>query len=72
MKDNQKTLIRHLIRFHILDYESCLQVLDTENTGDKVALHQEDKRILQMYPDVLQSERVSVLVYKSSKNADSN
>ena len=38
MKDNQKTLIRHLIRFHILDYESCLQVLDTENTGDKVAL----------------------------------
>ena len=38
MKDNQKTLIRHLIRFHILDYESCLQVLDTENTGDKVAM----------------------------------
>lgn len=38
MKDNQEMLIRHLIRFHILDYESCLQVLDTENTGDKVAL----------------------------------
>ena len=38
IKDNQKILIRHLIRFHILDYESCLQVLDTENTGDKVAL----------------------------------
>ena len=38
MKDNQEKLIRHLIRFHILDYESCLQVLDTENTGDKVAL----------------------------------
>ena len=38
MKDNQEILIRHLIRFHILDYESCLQVLDTENTGDKVAL----------------------------------
>ena len=38
MKENQKTLIRHLIRFHILDYDSCLQVLDTENTGDKVAL----------------------------------
>jgi len=38
VKDNQEVLIRHLIRFHILDYESCLQVLDTENTGDKVAL----------------------------------
>ena len=38
MKDNQEMLIRHLIRFHILDYESCLQVLDIENTGDKVAL----------------------------------
>lgn len=38
IKENQEILIRHLIRFHILDYESCLQVLDTENTGDKVAL----------------------------------
>ena len=38
MKNNQEILIQHLIRFHILDYESCLQVLDTENTGDKVAL----------------------------------
>ena len=38
MKENQEQLIRHLIRFHILDYESCLQALDTENTGDKVAL----------------------------------
>ena len=38
MKNNQEILIRHLIRFHILDYESCLQVLDTEITGDKVAL----------------------------------
>ena len=38
IKDSQETLIRHLIRFHILDYESCLQVLDAENTGDKVSL----------------------------------
>lgn len=38
IKDNQEILIRHLIRFHILDYENCLQVLDTENTGDKIAL----------------------------------
>ena len=119
IKDNQETLIRHLIRFHILDCESCLQVLDTENTGDKVALsyvfrpltkqkyiikdkdgivsvlkkgkelfpdeaplisiieftiivHQEDQRILQMYPDVYQSKRVKVRVYKSTKNTESN
>ena len=38
MKHNQEILIRHLIRFHILDYESCLQVLDEENTGDRAAL----------------------------------
>ena len=30
-----------------------------------IILHQEDQRILQMYPDVLQSERVKVLVYRS-------
>ena len=38
LKDNQEVLIQHLIRFHILDFENCLQVLDTENTGDKVAM----------------------------------
>lgn len=38
VKENQKRLIRHLIRFHILDYESCLQVLDTENTENRIAL----------------------------------
>ena len=34
----QGTLLRHLAQFHILDYESCLKVLDTENTGDMVKM----------------------------------
>ena len=34
----QVTLLRHLARFHILDYESCLKVLDTENNGDMVKM----------------------------------
>lgn len=34
----QAILLRHLARFHILDYEGCLKVLDTENTGDLVAM----------------------------------
>ena len=34
----QVTLLRHLARFHILDYESCLKVIDTENTGDMVKM----------------------------------
>ena len=34
----QVTFLRHLARFHILDYESCLKVLDTENTGDMVKM----------------------------------
>ena len=38
LHDNQLRLIRHLIRFNTLDYPSCLKVLDTENTGDRVAL----------------------------------
>ena len=38
LHDNQLRLIRHLIRFNILDYSSCLEVLDTDNTADKVAL----------------------------------
>ena len=37
-----------------------------------IILQQEDRRILQMYPDVLQSERVNVLVYQSTKNTESN
>ncbi len=38
LHDNQLRLIRHLIRFNTLDYPTCLEVLDTENTGDRVAL----------------------------------
>lgn len=34
----QFMLLRHLARFHILDYESCLKVIDTENTGDMVKM----------------------------------
>ena len=34
----QVTLLRHLALFHILDYESCLKVLDAENTGDMVKM----------------------------------
>ena len=38
LHDNQLRLIRHLIRFNTLDYLSCLGVLDTKNTGNRVAL----------------------------------
>lgn len=38
LHDNQQNLIRHLIRFNILSYEDCLSFLDTENTGDMIAM----------------------------------
>ncbi len=38
LHDNQLRLIRHLVRFNTLDYLSCLEVLDTNNTGDRVSL----------------------------------
>ena len=38
LKKNQLILIRHLIRYNILDYESCLELLDMDNTGDKIAM----------------------------------
>lgn len=38
LHDNQLYLIRHLIRFHYLDYESCLDILDTPNTYDRISL----------------------------------
>ena len=37
-----------------------------------IILHQEDQRILKMYPDVLQSERVKVRVYQSQWDTESN
>lgn len=35
---NQLKLIRHLARFNLLDYPSCLELLETEDTTDHVAL----------------------------------
>ena len=38
LHENQLKLIRHLIRFNSLDYNTCLEILDTENTGDRIAM----------------------------------
>lgn len=38
LHDNQLKLIRHLVRFNLLDYASCLHMLDTTGAGDQVAL----------------------------------
>lgn len=38
LHENQLKLIRHLARFQLLDYTSCLHILDTAGTGDKTAL----------------------------------
>ncbi len=38
LHQNQLALILHLIRFCILDYESCLWVLDVDGIGDQTAL----------------------------------
>ena len=56
--------------------KSILQLEDEDisipQTEYHIVIHWEDRRILRMYLDVLQSERVSVLVYKSTKNTESN
>ena len=38
LHENQLNLIRHLILLNILSYEDCLKFLDTENTGDMIAM----------------------------------
>ena len=38
LHENQLKLIRHLARFNLLDYSSCLHMLDEMGTGDQVAL----------------------------------
>lgn len=38
LHDNQLRLIRHLIRFNILDYENCLKVLSTQDEKEEIAL----------------------------------
>lgn len=38
LHDNQLRLLRHLARFNLLDYSDCLNMLDTEGSGDRTAL----------------------------------
>ena len=38
LHQNQLNLILHLIRLNVLSYEDCLKFLDTENTGDMIAM----------------------------------
>ena len=38
LHENQLNLILHLIRLNILSYEDCLKFLDTDNTGDMIAM----------------------------------
>ena len=38
LHQNQLDLIRHLVRFQMLDYQSCLDFLDIEKTGDRTAM----------------------------------
>ena len=38
LHENQLNLILHLIRLNIMNYEDCLKFLDTENTGDMIAM----------------------------------
>ena len=38
LHENQLNLILHLIRLNIMTYEDCLKLLDTENTGDMIAM----------------------------------
>ena len=38
LHQNQLNLILHLIRLNIMAYEDCLKFLDTEDTGDMVAM----------------------------------
>lgn len=38
LHENQLALILHLIRMTIMTYQDCLEFLDTENTGDMIAM----------------------------------
>lgn len=38
LHDNQLQLIRHLARFNLLDYSSCLEMLDVDETGNRTRL----------------------------------
>lgn len=38
LHENQLKLLRHLARFNLMDYQDCLELLDTEGTGDRTVL----------------------------------
>ena len=38
LHENQLNLIRHLIRFNLMSYEDCLEMLDTDGSKDRIAL----------------------------------
>ena len=38
LHENQLNLIRHLIRFNLMAYEDCLEMLDTDGSRDRTAL----------------------------------
>ena len=38
LHENQLNLIRHLIRFNLMAYEDCLEMLDTDGCKDQTAL----------------------------------
>ena len=38
LHENQLNLIRHLIRFNLMAYEDCLEMLDTDDSKGRTAL----------------------------------
>ena len=38
LHENQLRLLRHLVRFQLLSYSDCLELLDTEGAKDRAAL----------------------------------
>lgn len=38
LHEDQLELLRHLARFHLLSYPDCMELLDTEGTGNRTAL----------------------------------
>ena len=38
LHENQLNLIRHLIRFNLMVYQDCLEMLDTDGSKNRTAL----------------------------------
>lgn len=38
LHENQLSLLQHLARYHLMDYQDCLNLLDTEGSGNRTAL----------------------------------